>query len=251
MLSKIEIIELHGKIILDLLLLIDQSDKIAKSTNMYSILYNGIVVLNHVFNMNIIHDTPKYILLHNCQKGSVCYLEYIEQACDKKIMDNIDFSVIYVFICKQTMNFLNNYDCAKAPPNIYNLLNILQKNMDTIVLLNLDLHLKILIRFTDIYLVNFAKLLYRHGNDRKAYYSFMSIVFEKIKESHCENSNSYFVFLNTLYLNLYKLKSKNMLEVNQCAKENVLYALLMDCDFEKDQSIKKLVKYFLHSDIIQ
>lgn len=244
MLSKTEIIDIHGKIIVDLLLLIDRSEKIAILPNNRSILYNGIVVLNHVFNMNIIHDTPKDILLYNCQKGSFCYLEYIEQACDNKIVENMDFSVIYSFICKQTMNFLNNYDCPKASPSIYNLLTALQKNTDTIVLLNLDLPLKNLIKITDIYLVHFAKLFYRFGNDKNVYYSFMTIIFEKIKATHNSNIDSYFVFLHAVYMTACKLKSKKMLELNTNIKENLMFALMMDCDFEKEQSIKKMVKDF-------
>jgi hypothetical protein len=248
MLSKTEIIEIHGKIIVDLLLLLERSEKIAKLSNNRAIVYNGIIILNHVFNMNIIHDTPKDILLHNCQKGSFCYLEYIEQACDKKIVANMDFSVIYSFICKQTMNFLNNYDSMKASPSIYNVLNILQKNMDTIVLLNLDLPLKILIKITDIYLVHFAKLLYRFGNDRKHYYCFMSIVFEKIKAARLDSHNCYFVFLNTLYMTLCKLKNKKMVELNASIGDNLLLATIMECDFEKEQSIKKMVKEFFNLD---
>jgi hypothetical protein len=251
MLAKTEIIEIHGKIIVDLLLLIDRSDKIAKLSNIRSIIYNGVIMINHVFNINIIHDTPKDILLHNCQKGSFCYLEYIEQACDKKIVDDMNFSVIYSFICKQTMNFLNNYDSPKATPNIYNVLNILQKNNDTIVLLNLDLPLKTLIRITDVYLVDFAKLFYRLGNDRNTYYSFMAIVFEKIKAQPRATHESYFVFLNTLYMTICKLKSKKMLESNAYAQDNLLFATLVDCDFEKEPSIKKMVKEFFHVESIQ
>lgn len=249
MLSKTEIIEIHGKIIVDLLLLLDRSEKIAKLSDTRAIIYNGIVIIGHVFNMNIIHDTPKDILLHNCQKGSFCYLEDIEQACDKKIVDDMDYSSIYSFICKQTMNFLNNYDSPKPPPVIYNVLNILQKNTDTIVLLNIDLPLKTLIRMTNIYLVYFAKLFYRFGNTRNTYYSFMTIVFEKMKTTH--NQEAYFVFLNTMYVTACKLKSKKMLELHATIGDNLLFATLVECDFEKEQSIKKMVKDFFNVEAIQ
>ena len=248
MLSKTEIIEIHGKIIVDLLLLMERSEKIAKLSNIHAIVYNGIIIIHHVFNMNIIHDTPKDILLHNCQKGSFCYLEYIEQACDKKIVYDMDFSVIYSFICKQTMNFLNNYDSPKATPIIYNLLNIIQKNMDTIVLLNIELPLKTLIKITDIYLVHFAKLFYRFGIDRNTYYYFIEIVFEKMKTTI--NDDSYCIFLNTLYMTACKLKSKKMTELNSIVRDNLLYSTLIECDFENEQSIKNLVKDFFHVESI-
>ena len=242
MLSKTEIIEIHGKIIIDMMIIIDNSDKIANLLNTQTIVYNGINMLNHIFTMNVIHDIPKDILLHNCQTGSFCYLEYIEQACDKQIVQNMDFSTIQSFIYKQTMNFLNTSG-STPPSTISNLLNLLQKNTQVLIFLNMDLQLKTLISMCDKYFINFAKLICKlesHAND--TYYMLLTIVFENMKAHSC-STTAYFVFLDSVYGTMCKLKSKKQLELNT-QKENLMYLLLDEYDLHDDRDIKKMVKNF-------
>lgn len=242
MLSKPEIIEIHGKIIIDMMIIIGNSDKIANLLNIQTIVYNGINMLNHIFTMNVIHDIPKDILLHNCQTGSFCYLEYIEQACDKQIAQNMDFSAIQSFIYKQTMNFLNTSG-STPPPTISNLLNLLQKNTQVLIFLNMDLPLKTLICMCDKYFIDFAKLFFKLEVDASdTYYTLLTIVFPNMKAHSCATV-AYFVFLDAVYGTMCKFKSKKQLESNT-QKENLMYLLMDEYDLHDDRDIKKMVKDF-------
>ena len=242
MLSKTEMIEIHGKIIIDMMIIIDNSEKIANLLNTQTIVYNGINMLNHIFTMNIIHDIPKDILLHNCQTGSFCYLEYIEQACDKQIVQNMDFSTIQSFIYKQTMNFLNTSG-STPPSTISNLLNLLQKNTQVLIFLNMDLQLKTLISMCDKYFINFAKLICKLETDAsETYYMLLTIVFENMKTHSC-SPTAYFVFLDSVYGSMRKSKSKKQSESNT-QKENLMYLLMDEYDLHDERYIKKMVKNF-------
>ena len=241
MLSKKDIIEIHGKIMIDLLVMIHKSEKIANLLNIKIIVYNGINMLNHIFNMNVIYDTPRDILFHNCQKGCFCYLEYIEQAVDKQIVQNLDFSTIYSFVYRQTINFLNTSATMKNP-SICNLLNLLRKNMDVLILMNMDLSLKTLITICDCYLINFAKLFYKIGKESSdIYYTLMGVILNKmVKSAYTENY--YFAFLDAYYTNIYKLKNKNLLPTTEQLKDNVMLALIQDIHIEAEKDVKKMVK---------
>jgi hypothetical protein len=239
MLSKTEIIEIHGKIIIDMMIIIDNSDKIANLLNIQTIVYNGINMLNHIFTMNVIHDIPKDILLHNCQTGSFCYLEYIEQACDKQIAQNMDFSAIYLFIYKQTMTFLNTSGSPHPPSTISNLLNLLQKNTQVLIFLNMNLHLKTLISMCDDYFIDFAKLFCKL-NEADTYYMFLTIVFENMKAHSC-STNVYFVFLESVYSTISKFRPT---KISNAQKENMMYLLMDEYDLHDDRHIKKMVKDF-------
>jgi hypothetical protein len=185
--------------------------------------------------MNVIYDVPKDILLHNCQMGTFCYLEYIEQACDKQIAQNMDFSTIYSFVYKQTLNFLNTSDCP-PPSTISNLLNLLQKNTHVLIFLNMNLHLKTLISICDKYFIDFSKLFYElEKND--TYYMFMTIVFGNMKAQSC-STNAYFVFLHSVYSAI--LKDKKHL-ISHIQKDKMMYLLLDAYNLHEDRQIKKMV----------
>ena len=235
MLSKNEIIEIHGKIIIDLLVMIDKSKNIPSLLNIKSIIYNGIIMLNHIFIINIIHDIPRDILLHNCQTGCFCYLEYIEQAFDKNIVQKIDFSTIHTFIYKQTISFLNISNTEKPPTSIYNLLNILQKNTQVIILLNIDLPLKTLITMADCYLIKFAKL-FNKSESNSNYYTILTIVFEKMRSTIIGDMDAYFILLDAMYLHIQKNKHI------QDASEKILYFLQNDYDLNDKNQLKKIAK---------
>lgn len=235
MLSKNEIIEIHGKIIIDLLVMIDKSKNLPSLLNIKSIVYNGIIMLNHIFAVNTIHQIPRDILLHNCQTGCFCYLEYMEQAFEKNIVQKMDFSTIHAFIYKQTINFLNTSTPENPPPTIYNLLNILQKNTQVLILLNIELPLKTLITIADCYLIKFATL-FNKSESNNNYYTFLTIVFEKMRSITPVETDSYFILLDAFYLHIQKNKhAKN-------ANENVLYFLLYDYNVNDKNQLKKMVK---------
>ena len=235
MLSKNEIIEIHGKIIIDLLVMIDKSKNLPSLLNIKTIIYNGIVMLNHIFVINIIHDIPRDILLHNCQTGCFYYLEYIEQAFDKNIVQKMDFSTIHAFIYKQTINFLNTSNPEKPPSVICNLLNILQKNTQVLILLNIELPLKTLIKIANCYLIKFAKL-FSKSESKNIYYTFFTMVFEKMHMITELEPATYFILLDVMYLHIQK--NKNTQDVD----ENVLYFLLNDYNMNDKNQLKKMVK---------
>lgn len=240
MLSKKDIIEIHGKIMTDLLVMIHKSEKITHLPNIKTIVYNGMNMLNHIFNMNVIYDTPRDILFHNCQKGSFCYLEYIEQAVDKQIVKNLDFSTIYAFVYRQTINFLNTSTTMKNP-SIDNLLNLLQKNLEVLIWMNMELSMETLIIACDCYLINFSKLFYKLNNDRDIYYTLLSIIFEKMAMTP-QYEKHYFVLVDAYYTNIYKRKTKNFLTTTYHLKDCVLLALMEEMPFENEKNIKKMVR---------
>lgn len=235
MLSKNEIIEIHGKIIIDLLVMIDKSKNLPSLLNIKTIIYNGIIMLNHIFAINIIHHIPRDILLHNCQTGCFCYLEYMEQAFDKNIVQKMDFSTIHAFIYKQTINFLNTSVAEKPPPAIYNLLNILQKNTQVLILLNIDLPLKTLITIADCYLTKYATL-FDKSESNNTYYTFLTIVFEKMRSIPMGEMDSYFILLDAMCSHIQKNKH------TADASENVLYFLLYHYNVNDKNQLKKMVK---------
>jgi len=238
MLSKKDIIEIHGKIMTDLLIMIHKSEKTVALPNINIIVYNGINMLNHIFNMNVIYDTPRDIVFHNCQKGCFCYLEYIEQAVDKQIVQNLDFSTIYSFVYRQTINFLNTANTIKNPA-ICNLLNLLQKNMEVLILMNVGVSMETLIRLCDCFLINFAKLFYKLNNNSDIYYTLMTVLLKKMASNH---EKYYFVFLDAYYTTIYKLKTKNSLPSTYHLKEAVMFAMIQDISIAEEKDIKKMVK---------
>ena len=238
MLSKKDIIEIHGKIMTDLLIMIHKSEKTANLPNINIIVYNGMNMLNHIFNMNVIYDTPRDILFHNCQKGCFCYLEYIEQAVDKQIVQNLDFSTIYSFVYRQTINSLNTVNAIKNPA-ICNLLNLLQKNLEVLILMNVGVSMETLIRLCDCYLINFAKLFYKLNNNNDIYYTLMTVFLKKMASNH---EKYYFVFLDAYYTTIYKLKTKNSLPTTYHLKEAVMFAMIQDISIQEEKDVKKMVK---------
>jgi hypothetical protein len=242
MLSKKDIIEIHGKIMTDLLVMIHKSEKIAPLSNIKIILYNGMNMLNHIFNMNIIYDTPRDILFHNCQKGSFCYLEYIEQAVDKQIVQNLDFTTIYSFVYRQTINFLNTSNTIKNP-TICNLLNLLQKNLEVLIWMNMEVSMETLISLCDCYLINFAKLFYKLNNNIDIYYTLLRSGLTNLAKTS-NNEQYYFVFLDAFYTNIYKLKTKNLLPTPSQLNHAVMLSLIQDVSIAEEKDVKKLVKEF-------
>jgi len=243
MLSKKEIIEIHGKIMTDLLVMIHKSEKIAPLLNIKVIVYNGMNMLNHIFNMNVVYDTPRDILFHNCQKGSFCYLEYIEQAVDKQIVQNLDFTTIYSFVYRQTINFLNTSNTIKNP-SIDNLLNLLQKNLEVLIWMNIEVSMETLISVCDCYLINFAKLFYKLNNNTEIYYTLLSSGLTNLAKSPIKEQY-YFVFLDAFYTNIYKLKTKNLLPTTCQLKDAAMLASIQDVFIHEEKDVKKMVKgYF-------
>jgi hypothetical protein len=98
MLSTIEIIDSFSKIMTGYLLLIEQSEIVRKSKHLDMIVYNGANIVIHVFTMHVYGNATAEMIISQCYKSYVCYLEYIEQLDKTNLANNLHISDISIFV---------------------------------------------------------------------------------------------------------------------------------------------------------
>lgn len=255
MLETGEVIECFGKLMSGYLLFMEQSEIVAKSKHMDTILYNGANIVIHVFTMHVYANESLEKICNQCCKSYVCYLEYIEQLDKTNLANNLYISDISIFVYKQTLGELempcaeNKREILDLLTRVWNILLMWNCPMESDARLAIcNIHLNKYVRLLNMIGENNAKLAC-HGvagsgdaldySDAYVYLDYVKCIQEKWEMEE----NIYFVFLNEYYRELYNLhKSGKLNSRKHILEKMVIFCAHYDAYKPNMDTIRSIVK---------
>ena len=194
--NKTETIDTYVKLMCDLLILFSNSD-ISKLNNAVSILYNGINIITHIFQMHL--ENPPANVLYSCQKACFCYLEYIDQLQKTDVVNTLPLSDIAIFLFKQSEceHVTETVDELPLPNHLVKYMN---QMMHILMDWNHPMELQFRIVICSTYLAEYCKLFEAYPNHS----DYLNCIIQKINMT----DEVYYHFLGAYYKRFLKNQKK-------------------------------------------
>ena len=203
--NKTETIDTYSKIMSDLLIMFSNSE-LHKLENAVVILYNGINIVTHIFQMHLAKSPTN--VLYCCQKASFCYLEYIDQLQKSDVVNTLPLSDIAIFLFKQseseTSVALTTDEIAPPPPPNH-LVKYMNHMMHILMDWNHPMELPFRIVICSTYLAEYGKtfesypdqieylncIIQKVAMTDEAYYHFLAAYYKRFLKNQKKGKTTY------------------------------------------------------------
>ena len=198
--NKTETIDTYAKIMSDLLIMFSNSE-IHKLENAVVILYNGINIVTHIFQMHVTKSPAN--VLYCCQKASFCYLEYIDQLQKSDVVNTLPLSDIAIFLFKQSESETSvapSTDEITISPPTNHLVKYMNHMMHILMDLNHPMELPFRIVICSTYLAEYGKTFETHPDQIE----YLNCIIQKVAMT----DEAYYHFLAAYYKRFLKNQKK-------------------------------------------
>jgi hypothetical protein len=196
--NKTETIDTYAKIMSDLLIMFSNSE-LHKLENAAAILYNGINIVTHIFQMHLAKSPDN--VLYCCQKASFCYLEYIDQLQKSDVVNTLPLSDIAIFLFKQSESDRSvspSSDEITIPPN--HLVKYMNHMMHILMDWNHPMELPFRIVICSTYLAEYGKTFETYPDQIE----YLNCIIQKVAMT----DEAYYHFLAAYYKRFLKTQKK-------------------------------------------
>jgi hypothetical protein len=197
--NKTETIDTYAKIMSDLLIMFSNSE-LHKLDNAVAILYNGINIVTHIFQMHLAKSPAN--ILYCCQKASFCYLEYIDQLQKSDVVNTLPLSDIAIFLFKQsdseTSVAPSTHEITIPPPN--HLVKYMNHMMHILMDWNHPMELPFSIVICSTYLAEYGKTFESYPDQIE----YLNCIIQKVAMT----DEAYYHFLAAYYKRFLKTQKK-------------------------------------------
>jgi hypothetical protein len=199
------------------LLLMEQSEIVAKSTHPDILLYNGANIVIHIFTIYVHRNQSMENIVAQCCKAYVCYLEYIEQLDKANLGNNLYISDISIFVYKQTLGELEPSNSDITNHFHKPVLDLLPLLWNALLSWNNAFSIGARIAICDIYLHKYLILFSGMIGGAEPFIEGIGII-------QCAlhmDEHVYFAFLNEYYKSIAKYKRVGNFPNKNSIRENV------------------------------
>lgn len=203
--NKTETIDTYVKIMIDLLIMFSNSE-LHKLENAVAILYNGINIITHIFQMHLAKYPAN--VLYCCQKASFCYLEYIDQLQKSDVVNTLPLSDIAIFLFKQSeseTSVASSTDEITPPPPPNHLVKYMNHMMHILMDWNHPMELPFRIVICSTYLAEYGKtfesypdqieylncIIQKVAMTDEAYYHFLAAYYKRFLKNQKKGKTTY------------------------------------------------------------